>query len=290
MRNARWTATLTAGSILATCLILVACSDQPRAAGVDVARGPAVPKQSTLERAAVTAPSASLPPALTANASYAAARASLLKQEWLPLRTPACHTNVGGDAPICNTLPETDSCSGDGHCVMHFANPSSNEVLTVQAYGDAEHWNALGREGEFAVTSWSMQKSKAPAGGPCPSQQFDGFLKAFASSSASRRAFTAPIIRVSEFESLEGGDRVVTVAYTAADYDRFNVVFEGGAFHHIDAAGHVDPAPLPIDVRPDNQGGQTARYAYGMSEGRAFQFDQVGSCWRLAAELPPPLD
>lgn len=272
----------------ALCLSFVlvsACSNASHGNGA-VGTAPATPPATPAPSAAPAAPAKPTADAY-ANTAYATTRRALLAAGWLPLRTPECRTNVGGEATVCNTLPETDSCSGDGHCLMRFANPASSRTLTLHAYGDYDRWSAP--NAGFMVMSSDTAPAASPTAAACPAPTFDAFLRAFAASPSTRAAFTAPIVRASEVESDSEGDRLVPVAYTAAAYPGFNVTHDGRAFHHVDAAGQTDPAPLALDVT-DGATGPTVRYDYGSTEGRAYRFERAGDCWRLVEQLPPALD
>lgn len=270
-------------------LVLAAC-DRGVAPPVQPAR--IAPAPASAAEASDASPTAQAPAGRDefAGQAYARMRATLVERGWLPLRTPACRTNVGGDAPVCDDLPETDSCSGDGHCLTKFVDPRDGRTLTVHAYGAAERWNTPGREEEFAVMSTEAGALPPAARAACPAKDFEGVLRHFAATPTARAALSRTIVRASELHSDGDGDRLVPVAYTAADYPGFDITFDGRAFHHVDAAGKVDGAPLAVEVQPGSDGGNVVRYRYGMSEGRAFRFERDGDCWRLAEELPPPLD
>lgn len=269
-------------------VLLSACSRAPDAASQTAAHPPSTAAAPTTAPARGSAPVAGVADAY-AGKGYAAVRQSLLGDGWLPLRTAACRTNVGGEATVCNVLPETDSCSGDGHCLMRFANLAGPRVLTLHAYGDALRWNDP--QGDFMVMSSEVAPATSPAAIACPAPEFTGFLRAYAAAAPTRAAFTAPIVRASEVQSDADGDRLVPVAYAAAGYAGFNLVHDGRAFHHIDADGHADPSPLDVRVDTDAaSGAATVRYAYGSTEGRGYRFERVGDCWHLTEQLPPPLD
>ncbi|WP_460832779.1 hypothetical protein [Lysobacter humi (ex Lee et al. 2017)] len=236
-------------------------------------------------RAATAAPPE---PDAHAGKPYARVRESLLADGWRPLRTPACRGNVGGEAPVCDALPETDSCSGDGHCLMRFAHPATGRTLVLRTYGDIDRWNGADAAAVLVKSSDATAVATPPADA-CPAAGFDAFLQHFAAMPASRGAFSAPLVLASELHSDEGGDRLVPVAYAGSDYPRFSLSHDARGFHHVDPAGRIDPAPLRVDVRED-AAGAVVRYAYGSAEGRAFRFERAGDCWRLAEELPPALD
>lgn len=219
-------------------------------------------------------------------ASYASARAALLAGGWLPLRDAGCWANVGGRAEVCNVLPETEACSSDGRCVMHFGHVEQATVLRVTTYGDWSRWSLEGRDGLQVASSQASSVEAAPALA-CPASTFDGFLAAFASSEATRIAFTAPLVRVAELNSTEDGDFSREVLMRGREYAGFNIRHEGDAFRFVDAEGRIDPSPLPLDIgRTSNT--YTVRYQYGMSEGNDYVFVAHAGCWRLVADPEPP--
>lgn len=220
------------------------------------------------------------------SANYASARTALLEAGWLPLRDPGCWTNVGGRAEVCNVLPETEACSSEGHCVMHFGHLARAKTVRMTTYGDWTRWNLPGGDGMQVKSLQEAELTGAP-GGTCPASSFDGFLLAFATDEATRIAFTAPLVRVVELNSTNEGDFPREVLVRGDAYAAFNVRYAGGTFHHVDAAGRVDPAPLPLDVKRVGTAYEV-RYRYGMSEGNSYVFEAHAGCWRLAADPEPP--
>ena len=87
---------------------------------------------------------------------YADLRKRLTDAGWVPVQDPMCRENVGGEARVCSELLEVESCSGDGHCVMHFANAAESTRISISTYGPSDRWNVPGEEGAFAVTSWDL--------------------------------------------------------------------------------------------------------------------------------------
>ncbi|WP_394000197.1 hypothetical protein ACF3M1_09865 [Luteimonas sp. WGS1318] len=138
-------------------------------------------------------------------ASYASARTELLGAGWRPLRDPECWTNVGGRAEVCSVLPETEACSSDGHCVMHFGHVGQAKTLRVITYGDWRKWNAAGTGGLQVKASQASTLATVPSLA-YPASTFDGVLPAFAADEATRAAFTAPLVRVAELNSTDDGD------------------------------------------------------------------------------------
>lgn len=97
--------------------------------------------------------------------AYAAFRKVALAEGWTPVNQPDCVMNVYGgegapsDKPnICEALPELESCTSNGLCLMSFQHKSSGKSLNVTTYGDYTRWNTPGEEdalyvqgGEFGV-------------------------------------------------------------------------------------------------------------------------------------------
>ncbi len=224
---------------------------------------------------------------------YATLRRTLLDAGWLPLRDPMCRENVGGEARVCGVLPETESCSGDGHCLMHFASASASQSISVSTYGPYDRWNVTGEESTFAVQSWALsplQTTKASDSAPqsCPSHDFDSFLKAFAADERIKQAFTAPVVKVAELGGGEDGDDTVFVYVLSSNYTGFNVGFVGNAFHYIDASGSSDAAPLDLKVQSQGKNTRDVSYFYGMSEGNSYRFEERDGCWYLTEDPDPP--
>ncbi len=265
------------------------------------------PTAPVAEPAAAVAPAAAeaaVPPApaatsvvestFTKDMPYADLRKRLTDAGWLPLSDPTCRENVGGEALVCGELPEVESCSGDGHCVMHFANAAEGKRMRVTAYGPSDRWNTAGEESAFAVRSWDVSalepaaKSIEGVAPACPSRDFDAFLKAFASDDRVERAFTAPAVKVAELGGGEDGDDTVFVYLPAASYADFNVKHAGNAFHFVDGYGKQDASALDLKVEAQGDDVRMVRYQYGMSEGNSYKFVRKADCWYLTEDPDPP--
>lgn len=275
-------------SLVVAAFLLAAC--KPAASTAETQ--PAAPAAAPVETAAVPA---SVQPGVeagfTQNMAYATLRGKLIDAGWLPLSDPMCRENVGGEALVCGELPEAESCSGDGHCVMNFANAGEGKRIRVTTYGPFERWNTPGEESALAVKSWKISASDAvaqAAAPACPSRDFDAFLKAFASDNSIERAFTAPVVKVAQLGGGEDGDDTVLVYQSAANYADFNVEYDGKAFHYVDAKGSRDAASLELKVEPQGENARTVRYQYGMSEGNSYTFENNNGCWYLTQDPEPP--
>jgi hypothetical protein len=270
---------LTAALLMA----VVACRAAP-AGEVPVAP----PATSPSAAAPAATPSAKpLPAAVAEGKPYAAVRQALLADGWLPLRNPECWSNIGGDAPVCNQLPEVESCSSDGYCNMDFADGARR--LEVTTYGPYERWNTPGQESALQVKSFEVQPLSADVPPACPSNDFDAFLKVFASDDAVRTAFTAPLVKVAEIEDRGDDGYFPRMTYqTATTYRGFNVVYAGDAFHFVDGNGRRDPKPLALKIDAPSPDRREVSYLYGMSEGNSYRFDLLDGCWRLTEDPRPP--
>jgi hypothetical protein len=272
-------------------LLLAAC--KPTAPATDAAAPANAPDATAAAQAPATEPAA--PPASAVDAAfakdmpYADLRRRLLDAGWLPLRDPACRENVGGEARVCGELPEVESCSGDGHCVMHFANATEAQRMRVTAYGPYDRWNTPGEQAAFAVQSWERSPVTAAAAAPaCPAQDFDAFLQRFAADEAIERAFTAPLVKVAELGGGEDGDDTVMVYVAGQQYTGFNVARGSDGYHFVDAEGARDAAPLPLQVSAAGENVRDVRYLYGMSEGNSYRFEARDGCWYLTQDPEPP--
>jgi hypothetical protein len=127
----------------------------------------------------------------------------------------------------------------------------------------------------------------APA--PCPGRSFEEFLQSFASDEKTRSTFTADQVSVTDYrnpDALEQSD-TVTTKVSKSEYRDFTLKYADNAYHNVDAAGAMDPAPVNIEIErrgPD----YLVSYVYGMSEGNSWVFQPSGTCWVLAADPTPP--
>jgi hypothetical protein len=208
---------------------------------------------------------------------YADLRKIVLADGWLPLVEPDCKENVGGEALICGQQPETESCSGDGHCNMWFAHGASQTKLKVGTYGDnTKFW-------EF---SSALSDAKTVA---CPSQKFEDFLKKFASDKAVEAAFTLPLVKVEELALSKNGDLDTKEIYTnKADYKDFDLIYKSDGFHVLDSDDKADPKATPLEIKLENADTYFVKYLYGMSEGNSYRFQSRAGCWYLAEDPDAP--
>lgn len=221
---------------------------------------------------------------------YADMRKALLDAQWLPLSVSNCWENMGGQSQICNDLPEMESCSSDGHCVLNFANAKEQTQMRIGAYGAYDRWNQPQEQSSFAVKYWEFSPVKPEAPMACPSEDFPVFLQAFASDNAVKTAFTSPLVQVADlFESESQGYYSIDVYVPNDRYREFSLRYQDNAYHYqYDDMSDVDPDPLPLEITDVSANQKEVRFQYGMSEGNAYIFEHKNGCWFLTQDPQPP--
>lgn len=267
--------------------LLVACkASVPADAATPAAVAPA-PAQVAPVAATPAAPTAPQAPAIdqgfTKGMAYADLRRQVLAAGWLPLSDPSCRENIGGTATICFELPELEACSGDGRCNMHFADAVSGREIAVHTYGPVGRWNTAGEEKTLAVQGWDVS-TVAPAKREvaCPSQDFDTFLKRYASDDAVRRAYTAPLVQVAVLGGGEDGDEAVQTYMRGDRYDAFAVQYRDGWVMRFAQSGGA-PAAARIAVTEEPAGTRLVTLP-GNIEGISYRFAQKDGCWWLVSD------
>jgi hypothetical protein len=250
-------------------LLLVGCKAKTAAeekVAVPVAQAPAV----------VLSAEQRLGQKLKKEMPYAELRKTVLAEGWLPLVTPECKENVGGEALICDTQPELEACSGDGHCNMQFAHGKSQTKLRVGTYAEnTKFW-------EF---SSDKNNDNTIA---CPSQKFEDFLKRFAGDGSVQAAFTLPLIKVEELvDDEEKGYSMRSVYFNKADYRDFNLAYLEDGFHAV-FNGDIGPKLIPVEIKQENADSYFVKFVYGMSEGNSYRFQKNAGCWYLGEDPEAP--
>lgn len=223
----------------------------------------------------------------TLPASYSALRKRLLLDGWLPLQNAGCAEDAR--RPLaCNRWLELQRCDADGRCSMAWGDAAGRLVMEVQVSGMPTRDGGEVRTADLKlIGSQQAPVADAPSDAPtCPGTDFATFLPAFAAQSAVRQAFTAPLVRAKVLISDGDGDRTETVYVRGNRPDVFDVVYRGGAFHHVGVDG-IDPAPLPLDIRQPSANLREVSYLYGSSEGRGFRFRLRDGCWHLTGNPQP---
>ncbi len=220
---------------------------------------------------------------------YADMRKTLIAADWLPLRDPKCWENVGGTAEVCGQLPEVESCSGDGYCVMNFANKNQQIQIRIGTYGPYEGWSSPTEKASLAVNFWEISPVNAPIVGICPASDFNVFIKNFASDKRHQQSFTDALVKMTEFEQNDNDEYTPQYVYTlASGYNGFNVLYQNNDFHFVDYQGKVDPDSLDLEIIAVSQHARLVRYSYGMSEGHSYLFEEKNGCWYLTEDPEAP--
>jgi hypothetical protein len=293
MRTSR--VSLLSASLLGAGLLLVGCKPAAQAgdaaaatasasAATPATTATAAAAAATVPDGAAVTPTASIEAGFSEGMPYATVRKRLVDAGWLPLRDPECWKNAGQGSTVCGLLPEVESCSGDGYCNMHFANADTGQRIAITTYGPYERWNQPGQESALAVKSWEVTPIAAPTAATCPSQDFDAFLKAFASDAKIEQAFTAPVVKVAELGGGEDGDDTVMVYEEGAKYDAFVLRFRDGKWilkPQPDLEGRVIPAD--VAVKPEDNGAYYVTLP-GNVEGISYRFERRNDCWQLTSD------
>jgi hypothetical protein len=277
--------------------LATACSEAPApSAPLPVApvAPDAVPAPALEPVAAAASPAsiATLPFAaqLAAGRPYAEVRTAILEAGWRPIVNDACAENVGGEAVICRELPELEACSGtgEGFCLMAFGSTAAGQALKLRTVGGHDGWAATGEAATMRLDRADLVAADPPADRVCGSSDFLTFLETFAADPSVRAAWTAPLVRVALRYEL-GEDSVdVAALQRAAEFRGFPVIHQGEAFHHVDANGAVDLAPLALRVTEPDPDTRDVAFDYGMSEGNRVRFARSGDCWELVEDPDPP--
>lgn len=116
-------------------------------------------QDSQPSNAASDNPQDDLQTVLSKNMPYADLRSIVLQKGWMSLRSPDCKENVGGTAAVCDEIPEVNSCSGDGYCLMYFESRGNGQRLSVTTYGPYSAWNATDsqQKATLSVVNWEMK-------------------------------------------------------------------------------------------------------------------------------------
>lgn len=227
---------------------------------------------------------------LAAGQPYADVRAAILGAGWRPIVTEACAENVGGEAAICRELPELDACSGtgEGFCLMAFGSSDARQALQLRTVGGHEGWAATGDAATVRLDRADLVAADPPSDRVCGSGDFVTFLETFAGDPSVRAAWTAPLVRVALRYDLGEDSVEVAALQRAAEFRGFPIVHQGEAFHHVDANGAVDLAPLDLRITEPDPDTRDVAFDYGMSEGNRVRFARRGDCWELVEDPDPP--
>jgi hypothetical protein len=243
---------------------LAGCATSPSSGAVADANGAA---------AAVDGPS------LQPGMPYAQVADRLQSQGWLPLEDrTACIANLGARAEACKRMPELFDCPRAEACSVQYANAGMSKILRL----DIATVSPSNRDGVVlsALKSWTTSNlAISPAAtSACPAEDFDAFLRAFASDPQLRTRFTAPLVKAARIvDRGDVGDAQIDVWVEAAKYRDFILRYAGGEFR-------LQPdAPVKLRVEPAPGGAYDVAIA-GDVEGYSYRFAKYGDCWRLAED------
>jgi hypothetical protein len=227
---------------------------------------------------------------LVSGVPFAEARAAILGAGWRPIVTGACAENIGGDATVCRELPELEACSGTGagYCLMAFGSADATRELKLRTSGGHQGWAATGEAATVRLDRAELGLVGPSAGRTCGSSDFTTFLEAFAGDPAVRAAWTAPLVRVALRYDLGEDTLDVAALQRAVEFNGFPVTHQGEAFHHVDANGVVDVAPLALRISEPDPDTRDVAFDYGMSEGNRVRFVRSDGCWLLVEDPDPP--
>lgn len=122
--------------------------------------------------------------------------------------------------------------------------------------------------------------------GSCPAQNFEGFLKAYASDEQVRRRFTAPVVKVARIsDEGDAGYRKVIESVPATEYTEFLLAFRDGKYtfaglSQAEEAGSPGLSPI-ITAEPNDTYFVTLPDDV---EGISYRFERHDGCWRLTED------
>ncbi len=207
--------------------------------------------------------------------AYEDLRKVVLTDGWLPLVTPECKENVGGEAKICDQQPEVEACSGDGHCNMFFAHDDGYSKLKVGTYGDLVKF--------FEISTLPVDDISIA----CPSHDFEEFLKRFAKDKNIQAAFTRPLVKVTKYiDDEEKGYVESTIYFEKSDYRDFFLSYVNNNFFVVDSAGVLSPSPVFPEIKQESNDSYMVKLPDD-PESSSYRFRKKNGCWHLAEDPEP---
>lgn len=207
--------------------------------------------------------------------AYEDLRKIVLANGWLPLVTPECKENVGGEAKICDQQPEVEACSGDGHCNMFFANSDGYSKLKVGTYGDLVKF--------FDFSSVPVNDNSIV----CPSQDFEEFLKSFSKDKNIQTAFTMPLVKVTNYIDDDEKGYVESTTYVEkSDYHAFFLTYAKNNFFVVDSAGTLSASPVLPEIKHESDDTYMVKLPDD-PESSSYRFRKMNGCWNLAEDPEP---
>lgn len=242
---------------------------------------------------------------------YAELRKAVMDEGWEPVTDPECKTKVGGEASICDELPELESCSGDGHCAMNFKHSAEAVNLRVTTYGENDDWNVTGPESTLAVMGWSFSGATQDRVGlsdkasevtmdndallpadACTLAGHGAFLESFVQSEKVRAMYTARQVQIRDPRDSGKPARLVD----KEQYNQFKIGLMDYRWVHLDPATNEN-SHQRLDVK-QTLAGNTLRVEYVKAEfdseenlvrtigtPRVYIFEFEKGCWYLTQDL-----
>ena len=152
---------------VAVCTLATPGCDLPGASGTPITGAPRVDEANDDRRQSQPVGTRAAIDGLAEGMPYAALRSVVLEAGWCPKTSADCRANMMGahvesdcrvDRPacrLCDNLPELETCSADGHCLMHFER--GPDRLTVSTYGDIGDWHVAGPTSRLSVKWWDPE-------------------------------------------------------------------------------------------------------------------------------------
>ncbi len=213
--------------------------------------------------------------------AYEDLRKTVLADGWLPLVTPECKENVGGEAKICDQQLEVEACSGDGHCNMLFAHHDGDSKLKVGTYGDLVKFFEFSKQVPVGTL----------AGGTCEQEGYQTFFDSFVHSESVRKSHTARTVQVrnythgklinAEFSGFKIGTLDYSWVYQDTTSDNDNPVRLNLKIINSDNSFRVEFQKAEFEYRGDGE--EELIRTYGSSG--AYLFELQDGCWRLTTEF-----
>ena len=207
---------------------------------------------------------------------YALARQQLLDAGWKVPKLPeggysAADAKVvsecAGSVSVCNRLPEIDSCSGDGMCVMQWTDPAGQPVMITVEGGLKEP----------SVSSWQKTGAAPQAksnGDSCPSLSFDVFLKAYRERTHLQDVFTLDVVKYTYVAEIEdGGYGEKTVSKSKNDLDA----------PLIPSQETLKDSGTAVKVRQNGSNAFVTEQQKGTDALKEYRFVKQNGCWYLSA-------
>jgi hypothetical protein len=229
-----------------------------------------------------------LEPKLKKNMPYADLRKIVLADGWLPLVTPECKENVGGEAEICDQQPEVEACSSDGHCNMFFISGDGQTRLRVGTYDEsASFWefSAQGDSNAEKPKSWDEVTSLSAE--DCTQKGYSSFFEAFVKSDSIKKSHTAPLVKIFSYSGAkEIPDKYDEFKIGLIDYSwvLVDAAKEVGEFQTLNLKKTAKGNSFRVDFQKAEFGADE-EIIKTFGQPGAYVFEMRNGCWQLTQEF-----